>query len=159
LRIDPYGSFPSNGPAQFNINVQTDESQSSFSIYTLAHELNKVTLGHRLGEKGQFDHGLTYMGTEIDKVFEIIIPLEFLGYPKTVTIDVSARIIEGSTGHVYDSFDPVTLTIGTNTAGTAITPSNFDWHPYWNSYWWIVLILVGASIMIVVVFILRKKKH
>jgi hypothetical protein len=159
LRIDPYGSFPSNGPAEFEIIVKTDESQSSFSIYTLGHGLKEVDLGHQVGENTQWDQQKTYMGTEIDKVFEIIIPLEFLGYPKTVTIDVSARIIEGSTGHVYDSFDPVTLTIGTNTAGTAITPSNFDWHPYWNSYWWIVLILVGASIMIVVVFILRKKKH
>jgi hypothetical protein len=188
LRIDPYGSFPSNGPAEFDINVQTDESQSSFSIYTLPHELKKVHYWHQVGENTQLGQGITYMGTEIDKVFEIIIPLEFLGYPKTVTIDVGARIIEGSTRHVYDSFDPVTLTIGTNTAGTAITPiaavtrpaatttptliptntplnnpssssSNFDWHHYWNSYWWIVLILVGASIMIVVVFILRKKKR
>jgi len=188
LRIDPYGSFPSNGPASFGINVQTDESQSSFQISTLPHELNKVSLSRQVVENIQFDQGKTYMGTEIDKVFEIIIPLEFLGYPKTVTIDVGARNIEGSTPHVYDSFDPVTLTIGTNTAGTAMTPtatvtkpaatttptsiptntplnnpgssdSNFDWYQYWNSYGWIVLLLVGASLLIVVVFILRKKKH
>jgi hypothetical protein len=189
LRIDPYGSFPSNGPAEFDINVQTDESQSSFfQIYTLAHEGNKVHLGLQVGENTQFNQQKTYVGTEIDKVFEIIIPLEFLGYPKTVTIEVVARISEGSTRPLYDSFEPVTLIIGTNTEGTEITPtatvtrpaatiipaliptntllnnlssssSNFDWHHYWNSYWWIVLILVGASIMIVAVFILRKKKH
>ena len=156
LRIDPYESFPSNGPAGFDIYVRTDGSRSSFyQICTLAHELKKVHLMHQVGENSLFDQQKTYLGTEIDKVFEIIIPLEFLGYPKTVTIDVGARTIEGSTVHDYDSFDPMTLTIGTNTAGTAITPIAVVTRPSA----WIVLILVGASIMIVVVFILRKKKH
>jgi hypothetical protein len=180
VRIDPYNSYPSNGPADFVIYVQTDENSSSFQIYTLPLELNKVHLARQEGENNQFDQQKTYMGVAIDKVFEIIIPLEFLGYPKTVTIQVEARVIEGSTKHVYDSFDPVTLTIGTNTVGNTITttanvtrlaatitpsliptntPLNNPGSSSSNFEWWIVLLLVGASVMIVVVCILRKKKY
>ena len=116
LRIDPYTSFPSNGPGEFDIYVQTDQSQSIFQINTLPLELNKIHLGRQV-EANKFDQLKTYMGGAIDEVFEVIIPLEFLGYPKTVTIEAGARIIAGSTGHAYDSFDPVTLTIGPIIAG------------------------------------------
>jgi hypothetical protein len=176
LRIDPYESFSTDEPVEFDIIIQTDSSPSRFQIYTLANERNKVHLWHPAVENSPSGLQLSYLGFEINNVFEIIIPLEFLGFPKTMTMDVSARIIEGSTRRIYDSFDPVTISKETNTAGPVLTPVETMTEPVatntpsnvhdgsstesgWQRYGWMALILGGAGILTVVGYTLRKKKN
>jgi hypothetical protein len=133
LRIDPYGIFPYNsGPGEFlfDIIAQTDEGQSRFQVTIFPYKLEEVHLEHLVSKTNQFDRQKFYTGSALNKVFELIIPLEYLGYPKSVTIDALASVVEGSRRHVYDSFDPVNLTIGTNTAGTAITPISTVTSPF-----------------------------
>jgi hypothetical protein len=165
LRIDPNGIFPQNRPEEFGFDIiaQTDEGQSRFHINTFPCQIEEVQLAQQVDETSdQWEGQKLYSGAALDQVFEIIIPLEYLGYPKSVTINASASIVEGSTRRGFDSFDPVTLSIGSNLpANNPIGPSstNSSWHDYWNSFWWIIPILVGAGILIGVVIIFRKKKQ
>jgi hypothetical protein len=123
LRIDPYGTFPSNGLGQFEfyIDIQTDDGKSSFQVWSDLIKPEEVHLGHVV-DNGEWDSQKTFMGAALDMVIELIIPLEFLGFPQSATISADARVIEGTTKNVYDSFNPVVLTIEATLMGTTKAP-------------------------------------
>lgn len=180
LRIDPYSHFPAEGPADFEINIQTDDRRSHFSIYALAHEPGLVHLAQLVSDTGKVNLQITYKGQAIGEAFEVIIPLEFLGYPKAMTIEVVTSLSDETSKIINDSFEPVTLTVGAGSEGVdmpadeetaeppaattpTIIPANplvsFDWHRYWNTFWWMVPLLFVTGILIAGILIRIKRKR
>ncbi len=121
LRVDPYESFPSNVPAQFAFDITAEgENPGVFQAFTIPNQPEDVHLAPQGNNGLQWDLQKIYKGAALGQVFELVIPLEYLGYPDMVTIHAYVNPADSSTN--FDSFDPVEYTIKTATATNTPTP-------------------------------------
>ena len=109
LRIDPYGSFSTDVPVYFVFDiVGVGEKNSTWQASTDPNDLVNVYLRPVVNTVPQFEQGKKYQGFGLDKVFELVIPLEDLGNPKKIIIQAYAN--DGVNPFPqFDSFDPVTV--------------------------------------------------
>ncbi|MCX6054360.1 MAG: SUMF1/EgtB/PvdO family nonheme iron enzyme, partial [Chloroflexi bacterium] len=109
LRIDPYGPFSTEVPVCFVFDiVGVGEKNSTWQASTDPNDLVNVYLRPVVNTVPQFEQGKKYQGFGLDKVFELVIPLEDLGNPKKIIIQAYAN--DGVNPFPqFDSFDPVTV--------------------------------------------------
>jgi len=121
LRIDPYGSFSSDVPGQFTFDIVAEgENQGFFQAFTIPNQPEDVHLAPQGNNGLQWDLQKIYKGAALDQIFELIIPLEYLGYPDRVTIHAYINRADQPTS--FDSFYSVEYAITTATANITITP-------------------------------------
>lgn len=111
LRIDPNGTFSTDVPVHFVFDIiGVGVKNSRWEVTTEPNDLVHVYLAPMLNNIPQLDLGKKYQGAGLDKVFELVIPLEDLGNPKKVVIQAYANNGVNPFPQ-FDSFDPVTVSI------------------------------------------------
>jgi len=111
LRIDAYGHFPSNIPGQFTFDIVVHgKSRLVFQAFTIPNQVEEVHLVPVVDNAPQFGLQKVYRGSALKQVFELVIPLAYLGYPERVTIHAYVNNVAGQPT-TFDSFDFVEYTI------------------------------------------------
>lgn len=124
FRIDPHGSFTTSVPVHFAFDmVARGENLLVFQAGTSPNDFVNVGFVPMLDNAPQFNLQKQYRGTALAQVFEMVIPLQYLGYPDTVTIHAYAN--DGvNPMPEYDSFAPVEYTLkpAAATVAPTVTP-------------------------------------
>ncbi|MCX6056505.1 MAG: PKD domain-containing protein [Chloroflexi bacterium] len=109
LRIDPNGSFSTDVPVHFAFDIiGVGEKNLRWKVTTEPNNLVNVYLSPVVNKVPQIDLRKKYQGFGLDKVFELVIPLEDLGNPKKIIIQAYAND-DVNPFPQFDSFDPVTV--------------------------------------------------